>query len=75
MPIKPYNGPAIQNVSIVVINCQSICNKPDETSDVVKHMDLNALVITETWHTACYTCGFYATHTRKNDVFLVDYFS
>jgi len=68
MPIKPYNGPAIQNVSIVVINCQSICNKPDETSDV-------ALVITETWHTACYMCGFYATHTRKNDVFLVDYFS
>ena len=48
MPITPYNGTAVQNVSIGLINCQSICNKSDEISDVVKDMDLDALVITET---------------------------
>jgi len=44
VPIIPYNGTAIQNVSISPINCQSICNKSDEISDVVKDMDLDALV-------------------------------
>ena len=51
VPITPYNGTAVQNVSICLINCQSICNKSDEISDVVKDMDLDALVITETWLT------------------------
>ncbi|KAK2138836.1 hypothetical protein LSH36_2340g00003, partial [Paralvinella palmiformis] len=51
VPITPYNGTAVQNVSIGLINCQSICNKSDEISDVVKDMDLDALVITETWLT------------------------
>ena len=44
VPITTYNGTAVQNVSIGLTNCQSICNK----SDVVKDMDLNVLVITET---------------------------
>ena len=47
VPITPYNGTAVQNVSIGPINCQSICNKFDEISDVVKDMDLDPLVITE----------------------------
>ena len=51
VPITPYNGTAIQNVSIDLINCQSICNKTDDISDVVKDMDLDVLVITETWLT------------------------
>ena len=51
VPITPYNCTAVQNVSIGVINCQSICNKSDEISDVVKDMDFDALVITETWLT------------------------
>ena len=51
VPITPYNGTAVQNVSIGLINCQSICNKSDEISDVVKDMDLDVLVITETWLT------------------------
>jgi len=51
MPITPYTGTAVQNVSIGLINCQSICNKSDEISDVVKDMDLDALVITEIWLT------------------------
>ena len=46
VPITPDNGTAVQNVSISLINCQSICNKSDEISDVVKDMDLDALVIT-----------------------------
>ena len=49
--ITPHNGTGVQNVSIARINCQSICNKSDEISDVVKDMDLDALVITETWLT------------------------
>ena len=48
MPITPYNGTAAQNVSIGLINFQSICIKSDEISDVVKDMDLDALVITDT---------------------------
>ena len=40
VPITPYI------VSIGIISCQSICNKSDEISDVVKDMDLDALVIT-----------------------------
>jgi len=48
VPITPNNGTAVQNVSIGLINCQSICNKSDEISDDVKDMDLDALVITET---------------------------
>ena len=43
----PYNGTAVQNVTIGLIKCQSICNKFDDISDVVKDMDLDALVITE----------------------------
>ena len=49
MPIAPYNGTAVQNVSIGLINCQSICNKSDEISDLIKDMDLDALVIRDTW--------------------------
>jgi len=41
----------MQNVSIGLINYQSICNKFDEIADVVKDMDVDALVITETWLT------------------------
>ena len=37
--------------SITIYDCQSICNKSDEISDVVKDKDLDALVITETWLT------------------------
>jgi len=48
VPITPYNGTAIQDVSIGLINCQSICNKSDEVSDVIKDMDLDVLVIRET---------------------------
>ena len=44
VPITPYNGTAVQNVSIGLISCQSIY-------DVVKDMDLDALVITENWLT------------------------
>ena len=51
MPITPYTGTAVQNVSIGLINSLSICNKSDEISDVVKDMDLDALVITEPWLT------------------------
>jgi len=49
VPITRYNGTAVQNASIGLINCQSICNKADEISDVIKDMDLDVLVITETW--------------------------
>jgi len=49
--ITPYNGTAVQNVRIFLKNCQSSCNKSDEISDVIKDMDLDALVITETWLT------------------------
>jgi len=48
VPITPYNNTVVQNVSIGLINCQSICNKSDEISDVVKDMNLDVLVITET---------------------------
>ena len=51
MTITPYNGTSVQNVSIGLINCQVICNKSDEIYDVVKDMNLDALVITETWMT------------------------
>ena len=37
-----------QNVNIGLINCQSICNKSDEISDVVKDVDLDAVFITVT---------------------------
>ena len=43
VPITPYNGTAVENVSISLINCQSICNKSDEISDVVKDMILMLL--------------------------------
>jgi len=45
---KHPNQIGLQNVSIGIINCQSICNKSDETSDVVKDMNLDVLIITET---------------------------
>ena len=51
MPITPYNATAVQNECFALINCQSICNKSDKISDVVKDMDLDDLVITETWLT------------------------
>ena len=51
VPITPYSGTAVQNVSICLINCQSICTKSDEISYDVKDIDLNTLVITETWLT------------------------
>jgi len=49
VPITPYNinGTAVQNVSIGLINSQSICNKSDEMSYVAKDTDLDVLVITE----------------------------
>ena len=46
VPITSYNGTPVQNVSIGLINCQSIYNKSDEISDVMD-MDLDALVITD----------------------------
>ena len=51
LPMTPYNGTAVKNVGIVVINFQSNFNKADEITDVVKDMDLDAVVITETWLT------------------------
>ena len=51
LPITPYYETPLQNVNIGLIHFQSICNKSDEISDVVKDMDLDALVITETWLT------------------------
>jgi len=47
--ITSYNGTAAQNVSAGLVNSQSICNKSDEISDVVKDMNLGAFVITQTW--------------------------
>ena len=41
----------VPNVTIGLINCQSICNKSDVISDVVKDMDLDVIVITATWLT------------------------
>jgi len=49
--ITLYNGTAVQNIIIGLINGQSICNKSDEISDVIKDMDIDTLVITETWLT------------------------
>jgi len=37
--ISPYNSTSVQDVSIGLINCQSICNKSNEISDVIKDMD------------------------------------
>jgi len=51
VPITPYNGTAVQHVNIGLINCQPICNQSDKISDVIKEMDLDVLVITETWLT------------------------
>jgi len=51
VPITSNNGTAVQNVSIGLINCQCISNKSDEISYVVKNMDIDTLVITETWLT------------------------
>ena len=55
VPITQYNYTTVQNVSIGLINCQSIFNKYDEIYDVVKDMDLDALVITEAWLTGIVT--------------------
>ena len=38
-------------MSIGLVNCQSVCNKCDDIADYVKDLDLDALVITETWLT------------------------
>ena len=51
LPITHYNGRALQNVNIGLINCQSICIKSDEISYVVKDRDLDVLVITKIWLT------------------------
>ena len=51
VPITLYNGKAVQNVSIGLIKFRSIFIKSDKISDVVKNMDLDALVITNTWLT------------------------
>jgi len=45
VPITPYNDTTLQNVTIGLINCQSICNKSDELSDVGKNMEFDNLVI------------------------------
>ena len=45
VPITQSNGAAMQNVSVGLINCQSICNKIDVISDIVRDMNLDALVI------------------------------
>jgi len=41
--ITPYNDTAVENGSIGLIHCQSIGNKSDEISDVVKDMPLMLL--------------------------------
>ena len=48
VPLTPYYCTSVENVRIGLINCESMCNKSDEISDVVKDMDI---VITETWLT------------------------
>jgi len=45
LPIISSNGVALQNETIGLIICQSTCNKSDEISDVVKDVNLDALVI------------------------------
>ena len=49
MPMTLCNGRVVdlRYESIVQRNCQYICNKYDEVSDVVNDMDLDVLVITE----------------------------
>ena len=51
VPMTPSNGTTVrvENVSIILIKCQWILNKCDQTYDAVKVMDLDALVIAETW--------------------------
>jgi len=46
MPITPYNGTAVPNIIIRLINFQSICNKSNELADIV-----DAPFITYTWLT------------------------
>ena len=36
VPIRPYNGTAVQNVSIGLIHYQSICNKSDKIYDLLR---------------------------------------
>jgi len=43
MPITQYKWTTIQNVSIALTNCQSICNKTDEMSGVDKDLDFDTL--------------------------------
>ena len=38
-------------MNIVLVNCQSVCNKYDDIANYVEDLDLDALVITETWLT------------------------
>jgi hypothetical protein len=45
--VVPYNDTAVRNVSVGLINCQSICIKSDEISDVVKDMDLDTIVMAD----------------------------
>ena len=47
MSIRPYNGTAVQNVSIGMIKCESICIISVEISDYVQDIDLDLLVITD----------------------------
>ena len=51
VPVTTYNATAVRNVSIGLNNYQSICNKSDEISDVIKDMDFDVFFITYTWLT------------------------
>jgi len=57
LPITPYNGTAVQNVSIALM-----------LFDVIKDMDLDALVITKTWLT-----GNVSDHKIVGDVIPAGY--
>ena len=48
VPVSLYNN---TNISIGLINCQSIGIKSGQVSDVFKDMYLDVVVITETWLT------------------------
>ena len=51
VPIISSNGTAVRvrNVSIVLINCQSIYDKCEDASDFVQDTDFDDLVIVDSW--------------------------
>lgn len=51
MPITSSNYTAVHMniVSIGLINCETICIKCDQVTDIVKDVSLFVLVSTETW--------------------------